>query len=103
VLAGFVEPGETCEEAVAREVREEAGIEVADVRYFASQPWPFPHSLMLGFQARWAGGELRLDPNELEDAAWFHRDAMPTMFPGRVSVAQWLIQDFLARGRSSER
>jgi len=97
VIAGFVEPGESVEEAVRREVREETGIEVCDVRYFASQPWPYPHSLMLGFQARYRSGELRIDPGELEDAAWFARDAMPMLFPGNVSIAQWLIHDFLRR------
>jgi NAD+ diphosphatase len=99
-IAGFVEPGESAEEAVRRELREETGIEAGRVRYFASQPWPYPHSLMLGFQASYRGGELRIDPTELEDAAWFHRDAMPMLFPGNVSIAQWLIQDFLRRGRS---
>jgi len=99
VIAGFVEPGESVEDAVRREVREETGVEVEDVRYFASQPWPYPHSLMLGFQARWRSGELRIDANELEDAAWFHRDDMPTLFPGNVSIAQWLIHDFLRRRR----
>ena len=99
VIAGFVEPGESVEEAVCREVREETGVEVEDVRYFASQPWPYPHSLMLGFQARWCSGELRIDTSELEDAAWFHRDEMPMLFPGNVSIAQWLIHDFLRRGR----
>jgi NAD+ diphosphatase len=97
VLAGFVEPGESLEAAVHREVHEEAGIEIEDLRYFGSQPWPFPHSLMLGFTARWRAGEIRPDPAELEDARWFHRDDMPMMFPGNVSISQWLIRDFLAR------
>ena len=82
VLAGFVEPGESLEQAVFREVLEETGIEVEDVRYFGSQPWPFPHSLMLGFTARHCSGELRADGVELEDARWFHRDDMPMLFPG---------------------
>jgi NAD+ diphosphatase len=95
VLAGFVEPGESLEQAVYREVLEEAGIEVEDVHYFGSQPWPFPHSLMLGFKARYRSGELRADGVELEDARWFHRDDMPMLFPGNVSISQWLIRDFL--------
>jgi NAD+ diphosphatase len=96
-LAGFVEPGESLEQCLHREVKEEVGVEVDNLRYFGSQPWPFPHSLMLGFQARWRSGELRIDPSELEDAAWFHRDAMPMLFPGNLSIAQWLIRDFLMR------
>jgi NAD+ diphosphatase len=97
VLAGFVEPGESLEQAVFREVLEETGIEVEDVRYFGSQPWPFPHSLMLGFTARHRSGELRADGVELVDARWFHRDDMPMLFPGNVSISQWLIRDFLKR------
>ena len=96
-LAGFVEPGESLEQAVFREVLEETAIEVEDVRYFGSQPWPFPHSLMLGFTARYRSGELRADGVELEDARWFHRDDMPMLFPGNVSISQWLIRDFLVR------
>ena len=97
VLAGFVEPGESLEEAVAREVLEEASVEVEDVRYFGSQTWPYPNSLMLGFTARYRAGELRPDGVELVDARWFHRDDMPMMFPGNVSISQWLIRDFLSR------
>jgi NAD+ diphosphatase len=98
VLAGFVEPGESLEQAVHREVLEETGIEVEDVRYFGSQPWPFPHSLMLGFKARHRAGEIRVDGVELTDARWFHRDEMPMLFPGNLSISQWLIRDFLGGG-----
>ena len=102
VLAGFVEPGESVEETVAREVYEETAVEVEDIRYFASQPWPYPNSLMLGFQARWRAGEIRVDGVEIEDAGWFHPSAMPPVFPGNVSISQWLIQDFLARSRGAQ-
>jgi NAD+ diphosphatase len=94
VLAGFVEPGETLEECVAREVREEVGIEVTDIRYVASQPWPFPNSLMLGFEAKWAGGEIRPDPNEIVDARWFGPGELPNI-PGRLSIARRLIDRWL--------
>jgi NAD+ diphosphatase len=97
VLAGFVEPGESLEQAVYREVLEEAGVEVEAIRYFGSQPWPFPNSLMLGFTARWRAGEIRPDRSELEDARWFHRDDLPMLFPGNVSISQWLIRDFVSR------
>jgi NAD+ diphosphatase len=98
-LAGFVEPGESAEEAVAREVLEESGIRVKDIRYFGSQPWPFPNSLMLGFTAVYESGEIRLEDQEIEDARWFRADEMPPFFPGRMSISQWLIHDFLARHR----
>lgn len=94
VLAGFVEPGENLEECVAREVKEEAGIEVKNIRYFGSQPWPFPDSLMVGFTAEYAGGELELDKNELSDAAWFSVDELPPT-PGKISVAWKLINWFI--------
>jgi NAD+ diphosphatase len=94
VLAGFVEPGESLEECVARELEEEVGIEVGDIAYFSSQPWPFPHSLMIGFTASWRSGELRVDPTELADAQWFRRDALPQL-PGRLSIARRLIDDWL--------
>lgn len=96
-LAGFVEPGENLEECVAREVFEEVGVEVEDIRYFGSQPWPFPNSLMLGFTARWKSGDIKIDPVEIEDAKWFRSDDMPMRMPGNVSISQWLIDDFLKR------
>jgi NAD+ diphosphatase len=89
-LAGFVEIGETLEETVAREIREEVGIEVSDVRYFGSQPWPFPHSLMVGFTAQWAAGDVRPDEKEILEAKWFRADALPTV-PPRLSIARRLI------------
>ncbi len=95
VLAGFVEPGEALEETVVREVREEAAIEVRNLRYFGSQPWPFPHSLMIGFTCDYAGGELRADPEELVDAGWFTRDRLPEL-PSRMSIARRLIDAWLA-------
>ncbi len=97
VPAGFVEPGESLEETVMREIYEETGIDVKDVQYFASQPWPFPHSLMLGFTASYAGGEIRIDPSEIEDAAFFRYDSMPKFFRGRISISGWLIEQFLEK------
>ena len=83
-LAGFVEPGETIEDCIHREVREEVGIDVTDLQYFASQSWAFPHSLMIAYTARYAGGELRPDPTEIEDVRWFAVDALPDL-PTTVS------------------
>lgn len=97
VLAGFVEPGESLEEAVAREVREEVNLEVRDIRYFGSQPWPFPHSLMIGFTAQYASGEIRPQEDELVEASWFRRDADLPKLPGRLSIARKLIDAFLDR------
>jgi NAD+ diphosphatase len=97
-LAGFVEPGESLEEAVAREVREEAGVRVDDVRYRSSQPWPFPTSLMLGFSARWAGGEPVVRDGELEDVGWFARQAIvdgDVQLPPPTAIARRLIDEWL--------
>ncbi len=97
VLAGFVEPGESAEEAVMREVFEETSIIVKDVEYFSSQAWPFPNSLMLGFRAKYESGEIAIDGEEIVEAGWFAADRMPKAFPGKVSISQWLIRDFLER------
>ncbi len=94
-LAGFVEPGESLEAAVVREVREEVGIEVARPAYFGSQPWPFPNSLMVGFRAEFASGELTPDPTEIADAGWYRRDALPMIPPG-ISIARKLIDAWTA-------
>jgi NAD+ diphosphatase len=104
-LAGFVEPGESLEDAVAREIFEEAGIRVDDVRYHSSQPWPFPASIMLGFYARARTIELKLDPDELQNAGWFTRDFLrgphdPDKFrlPRADSIARRLINDWIDPG-----
>jgi NAD+ diphosphatase len=97
-IAGFVEPGESLEEAVHREVLEEVGVRVADLRYFGSQPWPFPHSLMIGFVARWQSGEIRMDSSEIEDARWFTATDLPNL-PFPLSIARSLVDDFLERTR----
>jgi NAD+ diphosphatase len=93
-LAGFVEAGETLEECLHREVAEEVGVAVQDLRYFGSQSWPFPHSLMVAFTARWAGGEIVPQAGEIEDARWFPIDALPDI-PPRFSIAGHLIRDAL--------
>ena len=96
LIAGFVEAGESLEETVAREVREEAGIEIAELRYLRSQPWPFPDSLMFAFTARWASGEARPDGEEIVELRWCRGNELPSV-PPSGSVARWLIDEF-ARG-----
>jgi NAD+ diphosphatase len=93
-LAGFIEPGETAEEAVAREVYEEAGIQVTNIRYVKSQPWPFPSQLMLGFYADYAGGDLNPCPEELAEAGWFDVHSLPAVPAPTISVAGQLIEEY---------
>lgn len=95
-IAGFVEPGESIETAVHREVMEEVGIRIKNLKYFGSQSWPFPNSLMLGFHAEYEGGEIVLQEEEIADAQWFHFTRLPKR-PTKVSISGWLIDDYLRR------
>jgi len=97
VLAGFIEPGETFEECVRREVREEVGIEVENIRYLASQPWPFPHTLMVVFTADYAGGEITVDKDEITEARWFKADDLPVI-PRPGTISHQLIDWFVRKG-----
>lgn len=90
-LAGFVEPGETLEQCAVREVREEVGVDIAHLRYFASQPWPFPNSLMIAFFADYAGGAITPQPGEIEAADWFAPEALP-LLPEPISISRRLIE-----------
>ena len=97
LIAGFIEPGESAESAVAREVAEETGVRVNDVRYQGSESWPFPHQLMLGYRARYAGGAVQRAEDELVALEWFHRDSLPRV-PGDWTIAGRLIQAFVEDG-----
>ncbi len=99
-LAGFSEIGESLEQTLAREVKEEAGVGVTNIRYFGSQPWPFPNSLMIGFTADWAEGEIKIDPNELSDARWFSADELPEI-PPPLSIARQLIDAWVREVRGA--
>jgi NAD+ diphosphatase len=94
LIAGFVEAGENLESTIVREIKEEVNIEVDRVRYTASQPWPFPNSLMLGFTAHYAGGDLKPDGKEILDAKWFTKDTLPNL-PGTGSIARFIINRWL--------
>jgi len=95
-LAGFSEIGESLEETLVREVKEEVGVDVGNVRYFGSQPWPFPDSLMIGFVAEWISGDIRVDESEIADARFFRRDEPLPMLPPNVSIARRMIDAWLA-------
>lgn len=94
LIAGFVEPGETIEEAVERETMEEVGLKLKNIRYFSSQPWPFPNSLMIGFTAEYESGEIQVDRKEITEAKWFAVDEIPRI-PSKMSIASELINWFL--------
>lgn len=94
-LAGFAEPGETLEEAIRREVKEEVGLEVKNIRYFGSQPWPFPNNLMVGFTADWIAGEIKVDETELADAQWHTKEKLAEVeLPTKLSIARQMIEAF---------
>lgn len=95
-LAGFVEPGESIEQTVHREVFEEVGLTVQNLKYFGSQSWPFPNSLMLGFHAEYAGGDIVCQPEEIADAQWFTKDSLPQT-PPKTAISGWLIEEFLGQ------
>ena len=95
-LAGFVEPGESIEQTVHREVFEEVGLKVQNLKYFGSQSWPFPNSLMLGFHAEYAGGDIVCQAEEIADAQWFTKDSMPQT-PPKTAISGWLIEEFLGQ------
>jgi NAD+ diphosphatase len=96
LIAGFVEPGETLEEAVERETMEEVGLKVKNIKYFSSQPWPYPHSLMVAFTAEYDSCEIKVDGKEITDAGWFSPDNIP-LIPSKLSIARELIDWFIKK------
>ena len=98
VIAGFVEPGEALEDCAKRELKEEVGIEVTNIQYFGSQPWPFPDSLMIAFTARWSKGIITIDNEEITDANWYSANNLPKI-PGKVSIARQLIDWFVEHAK----
>jgi NAD+ diphosphatase len=101
-LAGFVEPGESIEQTVHREVLEEVGLRVGNLRYFGSQSWPFPNSLMLGFHAEYLGGEINCQDEEIAEAHWFDADNLPNVPPGSA-ISRWLIDEFVDQVKTGTR
>jgi NAD+ diphosphatase len=103
-LAGFVEPGESLEQCLAREVAEEVGVRVGGARYFASQPWPFPHSLMIAFVCEWQSGEIQPQAGEIEEANWFQVLQLPKL-PSKISIARRLIDAVVeeVKGKTTSR
>jgi NAD+ diphosphatase len=101
LIAGFVEPGETLEEAVHREVKEEVGIHIKNLAYFGSQAWPFPDSLMVSFTAEYAHGELTINPEEIETAGWYAYDNLPGLPSARISIGRKLIDHFIAEKKAT--
>lgn len=103
LVAGFVDFGESLEECVVREVHEETGLRVSDIRYVGSQNWPFPSQLMAGFVAQYQSGVIELDGDELEDAQWFSRDRLPESLPASRSIARWILDNFVLGGAGEMR